>query len=105
MWSGILHAGTASAGRGGIDLTRIRAPGVHRGKPIRIWVSTFDRKEGFNAATGDGGRIYTDRLGIQLRTLHQARRGHDLAVATVEQNKYDRMMPIPATSLLDRSFF
>jgi len=48
----------------GIDLAgRIRAPEVHRGKPIRMWVSTFDRRERFNAETGDVGRFYVNRLG------------------------------------------
>jgi len=48
----------------GIEIDgRIRAPAVHRGKPIRVWVSTFDRKERFNAETADVGRFYVDRLG------------------------------------------
>jgi hypothetical protein len=48
----------------GIDLTgRIRAPNEHRGKLIRMWISTFGRKERFDARTGDVGRFYVDRLG------------------------------------------
>jgi hypothetical protein len=48
----------------GIDMSgRIRAPNEHRGKPIRMWISTFDRKVRFDARTGDVGRFYLDRLG------------------------------------------
>ncbi len=48
----------------GIDLAgRIRAPSLHRGKPIRVWISTFGRKLRFNARGGDVGRLYRDRLG------------------------------------------
>lgn len=48
----------------GIDLGgRIRAPGMHRGKAVRIWISPFGRKVRFNARTDDVGRFYRDRLG------------------------------------------
>jgi len=48
----------------GIDLAgRIRGPSLHHGKPIRVWISTFDRKVRFNARGGDVGRFYRDRLG------------------------------------------
>jgi hypothetical protein len=47
----------------GIDIAgRIRAPSIHRGKQIRIFVSTFGRKERFNLRSGDVGRFYTKRL-------------------------------------------
>ena len=48
----------------GIDIAgRIRAPSIHRGKQIRIWISTFGRKVRFDARTGDVGRFHRDRLG------------------------------------------
>ena len=48
----------------GIDLAgRIRAPDAHRGKPIRMWISTFGREVRFDARTGDVGRFYVNRLG------------------------------------------
>jgi hypothetical protein len=48
----------------GIDIAgRIRAPSIHRGKHIRIFVSTFGRKDRFNLRSGDVGRFYTKRLG------------------------------------------
>jgi hypothetical protein len=43
---------------------RIRAPGLHRGKQIRIWISTFGREVRFDARTDDVGRFYKDRLGV-----------------------------------------
>lgn len=42
---------------------RIRAPNVHRGKTIQVWVSPFGRGLRFNARTDDVGRFYSDRLG------------------------------------------
>jgi hypothetical protein len=42
---------------------RVRAPAAHRGKPVRVWVSTFGRKVRFSAKTCDVGRFYRDRLG------------------------------------------
>lgn len=48
----------------GIDIAgRIRAPGVHRGKRVRVWISTFGPKVRFDLRSGDVGRFHTDRLG------------------------------------------
>lgn len=42
---------------------RIRAPLLHRGKPIQVWLSPFGRDVRFNASTDDVGRFYSDQTG------------------------------------------
>jgi hypothetical protein len=42
---------------------RVRAPSTHRGKHVRIFISTFGRKVRFDRRTGDVGRFYKNRLG------------------------------------------
>jgi hypothetical protein len=44
---------------------RIRAPTVHRGMPIQVWLSPFGRDIRFNARSDDVGRFYSDRLGAR----------------------------------------
>ena len=49
-----------------IEITgRVRAPSVHRGKLIQIWISPFGREVRFNARTGEVGQFYSQRLGPQ----------------------------------------
>lgn len=44
---------------------RIRAPTIHRGQLIQVWVSPFGQKERFDARTGEVGRFYSNRLGAK----------------------------------------
>jgi hypothetical protein len=43
----------------------IRAPNIHRGRPIEVWVSPFGQEERFDARTGDVGRFWSGRLGAK----------------------------------------
>jgi len=47
----------------GIEITgRVRAPAIHRGKRVRIWISPFGAETTFGSdGLGDVGRLYTDR--------------------------------------------
>lgn len=94
-WDGNLHVGLAPQStpsehrfQGGLMFVRgfeikgqVIAPKARSAKAIRVWLAPF----GPEAEFGDGG---LDEVG-QLRTLHQARRGRDLAATLL----------VPATAL------
>jgi hypothetical protein len=44
---------------------RVRAPIVHRGKRIQVWISPFGREIRFDARTDDVGRFWSDRAGAR----------------------------------------
>lgn len=71
LYVGISHPSTPVEHRfqGGLNYSRgievagrVRAPAIHRGKRVRIWVSPFGAETAFGAeGLGDVGRLYTNR--------------------------------------------
>jgi len=76
-WDWGLHVGLSNTGipvkyrfQRGLAYTRsiqiagrVRAPNIHRGKGIQIWISPFGREVRFDARTGEVGQFYSQRLG------------------------------------------